>query len=253
MTKVGVERGKAVDRRAAGVALSNGLAPELTKAVKPGAVTLGEYGVYVDAQGVPYLLVERTKAGARYLMNTGKRVDVAELDAATISSRGLVLMPEVSVLESAKILSAPLSNGVIIAERAKQYLTKIIADPVIQAAEKEVEDTMKKEKAAKKGATKAAAPAKSGKEKSNGAAVGRGRPALSPDTLITLKKGPTEGSIKRHIDILGALKEGGGKMTLKALAAAFGKVAKTKQDPVKVFGMHRKALVDGGHITVAEQ
>ena len=176
MTTVGVERGKAVDRRAAGVALSNGLAPELTKAVKPGAVTLGEYGVYVDAQGVPYLLVERTKAGARYLMNTGKRVDVAELDAATISSRGLVLMPEVSVLESAKILSAPLSNGVIIAERAKQYLDRIIADPVIQAAEKEVEDTMKKEKAAKKGATKAAAPAKSGKEKTNGV-VGRGRPA----------------------------------------------------------------------------
>lgn len=252
MTKVGVERGKAVDRRAAGVALSSGLAPELTKAVKPGVVTLGEYGVYVDAQGVPYLLVERTKAGARYLMNTGKRVDVAELDAATISSRGLVLMPEVSVLESAKILNAPLSNGVIIAERAKQYLTKIIADPVVQAAEKEVEDTMKKEKAAKKGATKAAAPAKSGKEKTNGA-VGRGRPALSPDTLITLKKGPTEDSIKRHVDILGALKEGGGKMTLKALAAAFGKVAKTKQDPVKVFGMHRKALVEGGHITVAEQ
>lgn len=172
MTKVGVERGKAVDRRAAGVALSNGLAPELAKAVKPGAVTLGEYGVYVDAQGVPYLLVERTKAGARYLMNTGKRVDVAELDAATISSRGLVLMPEVSVLESAKILSAPLSNGVIIAERAKQYLDRIIADPVIQAAEKEVEDTMKKEKAAKKGATKAAAPAKSGKA-ANGASKAR--------------------------------------------------------------------------------
>lgn len=249
MTKIAVERGKAVDRRAAGVALSNGLAPELKAAVVPGAKASGDYGVYVDAQGVPYLLVERTKAGARYLMNTGKRVDVAELDAATVSSRGLVLMPEVSVLESAKILSAPLSNGVIIAERAKQYLDRIIADPVIQAAEKE-EDMAKEKKATKKGATKAAAPAKSGK--ANGAG-GRGRPTLSPDAVITLKKGPTEDSIKRHVDILGALKEGGGKMTLKALAAAFGKVAKTKQDPVKVFGMHRKALVDGGHISIAEQ
>ena len=169
MTKVGVERGKAVDRRAAGVALSNGLAPELKAAVMPGAKASGDYGVYVDAQGVPYLLVERTKAGARYLMNTGKRVDVAELDAATVSSRGLVLMPEVNVLESAKILSAPLSNGVIIAERAKQYLDRIIADPVIQAAAKEEPAMAKEKKAVKKGATKAAAPAKSGKAKSNGA------------------------------------------------------------------------------------
>ena len=102
----------------------------------------------------------------------------------------------------------------------------------------------------KKGKT---AAKKSSTKKTNGEA-GRGRKPLSLDTVIHLKKGPTDESIKRHVDFLTTLKEDGkgGKMTLGELAKAFTKRVKTKQDPVKVFGMHRKALVDGGFITVTE-
>lgn len=103
----------------------------------------------------------------------------------------------------------------------------------------EGDDDMANKKAAKKAG-----------KKSDGAA--RGRTALSLDSVVKFVKGPKEDSIKRHKDFLGVLKENGGKMTLKALGTAFAKAVKTKQDAVKVFGMHRKALVDGGFITVTE-
>ncbi len=78
------------------------------------------------------------------------------------------------------------------------------------------------------------------------------RPRFSAEAVVKRLKGPAEGAIKRHVDILTTLKENGDKMTLKELGKAFGKVAGTKQDPVKVILMHRKALTDGGFISVTE-
>lgn len=249
MTKAAKEKEKSTRRRAATAALTSSFGPEAAAAVTDKKVPATAYGVYVDSQGVPYLKVEETKQGGRYVINAGSSVEVVELEAKTVTSRALELVPEASVLAAAKILLKPLTNGITISERAKKYLEQITADPNVAAAETEKQSMAKKKKAAKKDATRAAASAKSG---SNG--TGRGRPALALSAVITLKKGPKEDSIKRHVDFLTTLKEdGNGKMTLGDLAKAFSKRVKSKQDPVKVFSMHRKALTEGGFITVSEQ
>lgn len=118
-------------------------------------------------------------------------------------------------------------------------------------APQEIQDIMatKTKKSNKKMAKSNAAP-KSKAARTPGA--GRGRKALSPDSVIKLKKGPAEGAIKRHQDILGTLKDAGGSMTLKEFGKEFEKRVKTKQDGAKIFGMHKKALEDGGHVTVTE-
>lgn len=254
-SKAVADRAKASETRIGTAVVSTTLGAtrsrKLAKAIERVAATQeaspekrGEspYLVLADSQGEGYLRVAFKGKGSLFLRNTGEKIELVELDAATIKSRNLTPVPEASILESAKILARPLTSGVIISERCKPYLDRILND-------KEIINMATAKKAASKKA-KTAAPKSKAAKTSNGHV---GRKPLDLTAVITLKKGPKEDSIKRHVDFLTTLKEvGKGKMTLGELAKAFAKRVKSKQDPVKVFGMHRKALVDGGFITVSE-
>lgn len=156
-------------------------------------------------------------------------------EEVTITSSGRVernIAPSttVTVLEGMEDVSALLQS--------KTPVQSVTDSSSISSEENE--DNMAKKKVAKKSAAK-----------SNGAAAGS-RPRFSDTAVVKRLKGPVEDSIKRHVDILETLKENGDKMTVAHLAKEFGKRAKTKQDPLKVFGMHRKALLDGGFISITE-
>ena len=198
------------------------------------------YAVLVDNKGIAYLRVGITpKENALLVYNTGDKVELIEMSAATVRSRDLKPVPKADLLESARALLVPLSK-VPVSKRATEQLEKIVNNQeLIQMAKEKAATKPSAGTTAKMPKTKkTAAPKKNG----NGEAK-RIRVSANLDAVVKLEKGPTDESIKRHVDFLTALKEdGGGSMTLEALAKAFGKRVKSKQDPVKVFGMHRKAL-----------
>lgn len=113
--------------------------------------------VMTDSQGVAYLRVEILPKGGRFLLNTGRSIEVVELPNDTIRSRNLKAAPEASVLDAAKILARPLTSSVTIAARSRPYLNLILNDEELI--------TMAK---AKKTTKKAAGKTAKGKTTSNG-------------------------------------------------------------------------------------
>lgn len=210
------------------------------------------YAVMIDGQRVSYLrtgIIDRKDGkvdAALFVTQTGTKVDLIQMDVKTVTSRALVEVPGADIIASARILLKPISPSVTVSERARKQLETIIND-------KEFAMSETKKKAAKKSAKKAATKNGAASKKSASKTGAGRRSTFNPDAIVTLKKGPKEDSIKRHVDFLGALKEDlKGKGTVKALLAAFGKRVKTKQPVEKIWGMHRKALVDGGFLSVSE-
>lgn len=138
-SKIIRERARAAEKRI-GTHVTTALGKTKSRKLVTALSTLGKarengwrpsYMVLADTQGVGYLRVEATALGARFLLNTGTRIDLVELDARTIRSRQLKEVPEASILEAARILAAPLTSGVIISKRAKVVLNKILEDKEI--------------------------------------------------------------------------------------------------------------------------
>lgn len=115
------------------------------------------YAVLLDAQGVAYLRTAQTEKHSLFVLNTGTAVELIKMDAGTVSTRGLQVV-DTDILAAARILFTPLTESVIVSERAKTELNKILNDEewiTFMAAEK-------KHRSAKKG-TKGTARAKSPK------------------------------------------------------------------------------------------
>lgn len=192
--------------------------------------------VMVDAQGVAYLRVEILPKGARFLVNTGSKIDLIEMPEGTIRSRSLKAAPQASVLDAAKIFARPLTSSVTISERSKPYLNLILSD-------KELID-MAKAKNSKKAAGKTA------KAVSNGTKRG---PKMNLEAEVKLLKMPEEGKVKGYaLSVLTALKENGKKLSVADLIKKMKSGTSNKGGEMAVYTFHRANLVKGGYIAVGE-
>lgn len=113
------------------------------------------WAVVEDVQGVAYLRVSENPP--LFILNTGSKVELLEMDKATVQSRNIKAKPyensEEKVLEAAKILLSPLTSSVIVSERAKKYLEEILNNKEIteMANEKKVAKGKKTATASKSG------------------------------------------------------------------------------------------------------
>lgn len=241
MTKASKTNAAAQRRRTAKEAISENFGENVAKAAlstRAATTTNKErvngYAVLVDNQQVAYLRVEETAKGAKFLLNTGKRVDVVELDNQTMRSRALEIIPEASVIEAAKVLANPPYDGVIISERSKKLLEQILTDKKLE----ETEMTTKAAKKNTKSASTSAAHAKSGSTR-------------SAESIVKLNKMAKEGELpKQALTILEVLKAAG-KLSIAELQKKMASKIESKQSMAALWGFYRSRLVKGGFVTVA--
>ena len=214
--------------------LVNAIAQTAPAQADPASNGEKPYLVMVDHQGRAYLRVEINSKGAKFLLNTGHSIELAELDNGTIRSRNLKAVPQASVLEAAKILARPLISSVTIAERSKPYLNSILNDEEL--------NNMAKAAKSKKAAGKTA------KGKATGAKRG---PRVNLEAIVKLNKYPEEGVVKGYaLSILDTLKDNGKKLTVAELVKKMKSGTTNKGGEMAVYTFHRAKLEKGGFITV---
>lgn len=222
-SKVVAERAKAADRRIGTRVVTQSLGHGNRKLAKVvGTVQQDrDYLIMIDTQGVAYLRV----APQLFILNTGSKIELIQMDEKTILSRALTPVPQASVVDAAKILAQPLTEKVIISDRAKKYLDQILNDKEFITMAK-----AKKTPAAKKEASK-----------SNGKAATH---------VVVFKKMAKEDDLpKQAFGILNILKAKG-KATIADLQKAMEGKIETKQPMSAIWGFYRAKLIKGGFITV---
>lgn len=223
------------------------------------------YQVFRDQNGIAYLRVEIRKTGlARYVVNKGFGVEVVELDRATIAGMNLLPVPGASILNAARRLAQPLNSSVIVSQRAHEQLNKILTNTEMIEMEKAKKFATVTAPAAKKSngnsaaktATKKAAKAPKAAKKSAAKKSGakNGERASALDSLVVkLVKMPKEadGVSAQPMAICETLKENGSKMEVPKLIEKLGKKIESSQPMKNIWSLKRKALVDGGFISVS--
>lgn len=198
----------------------------------PKAAQIRPYMVMVDSQGVGYLRTANTEKGSQFVLNTGNRIEMVEMDAATIKSRALKAVPEASISDTVKILAQPLTSSVIISDRARKALDAILNDKEFI----EMAKATKSAKAAKK-ATKTTASAKSGSTR-------------SAEAVVAFKKAPKDGELPAQAAGIVALVKAAGKLTIEALLKKMEGKITTKQTMQTIFSFYKARLVKEGYVTV---
>jgi hypothetical protein len=178
--------------------------------------------VMVDKQGVAYLRVAFTKAGARFIINTGREVQLIEMDLKTQKSRSVAPVPTASVLDAARIYSKPITDAVSVSPRTLPYLTEILND-------KEVND-MAKAKKAEKTSAKAASKGAASKKAARTTTSGKGRkPQVTLEDRLAVAK-----------NIIGGKKE----VSKKDFAAGL------KEVYPNFYSTTKRLLVEAGHLKI---
>lgn len=213
----------------------NGKGQKFARALKAVRANNGSrpYMVMADAQGVGYLRVETLpKGAARFLLNAGSKIEVVEMDASTIRSRALKAVPEASILDAAKVLAQPLTDGVIISVRSKKYLDTILNDKELT--------------------TMATAKAKDSKKNVAKKSVAIANDGRSANTVVKFKKMAEEDSLpKQALGILKVIKSKGSTTVADLVKALEGKI-ETSQPVRAIWSFYRKTLIDGKYIEVAK-
>lgn len=174
-----------------------------TAAANPAKASPFCYAVMVDAQGVAYLRVEETEKGSRFIVATGAAIEVVEMDAATIRSRALKVVPEASVLEATEILARPLTKSVIISKRANEYLNTILNNKEFTTM------ATATKKAAKKAATKTSAAAKTGPSKAKTTGASRTRSLDNDIVVAKIKENPLREGTFCHAQVAALIASNG--------------------------------------------
>ena len=182
-------------------------APAITPEPAAAEPCARPYAVMLDGVGRAYLQVALAADGTRSLAAfTARGVEVVRMDAATAASRGLEEV-DADVLEAARVLREPLSEGIAVSPGAAKALDKILNDEEwIEMAKKE-KAAGKAGKAKRDGARKAGAPANAGKR----------------NVVLSVKRAPKDGELPAQAAAIVGVLKGLGKATVDELLDGMAK------------------------------
>jgi hypothetical protein len=192
------------------------------------------YQVYRDLNGIAYLRVAPSKAGAQFCVNKGFSVELVDLSLSTQHVMNLQPVLGASIYECANRLLHPLNDQVTISQRAKAHLETILNTEEIRNA------MTKKTAAATNVATSkpakfatVTAPAAKQPRKAKAAAAPAEKPARQPKAAKPAKAAAGEEAGQR-----GRMKQDFGSKNLEGYVLKLGS-KQVRPDSVK------------GHITAA--